>query len=65
MGGRTRPVRDLLADAGWDVASRRAAPLVAREDTGEVLWIVGLAQAESTRVGSSAATLRLTAEPDC
>jgi hypothetical protein len=39
---------------------------VARADTGEILWIVGLAQAERTRVGpQTRRVLRLAAEPDC
>ena len=43
-------VRAILADAGWARAFRDSAPVVARCDTGEILWIIGLAQAESSRV---------------
>lgn len=50
MAGKTRLVRDLLADAGIPSAERDHHPLVTRSDTGEVLWVVGIAQAESTRV---------------
>ena len=78
MAGQTRPVRDMLADAGWPRALRETAPVVARCDTGEILWIVGLAQSESSRVEAAAFAapsssssprplllLRLTAYPDC
>ncbi len=75
MAGRTRLVRDVLADAGWPRALRETVPVVARGDTGEILWIVGLAQSESSRVTAAAAfssspscslrLLRLTAEPGC
>jgi tRNA(Ile)-lysidine synthase len=66
MGGRTRLVRDLMADAGWPEHLRPGAPLVARADTGEALWVVGLAQAEATRVAPDAANVwRLAAEWDC
>ena len=50
MGGRSRLVRDLLAEAGVPADDRDQHPVVARDDTGEILWLVGIAQAESTRV---------------
>jgi tRNA(Ile)-lysidine synthetase-like protein len=72
MAGRTRLVRDVLADAGWARAFRDSAPVVARCDTGEILWIIGLAQAESSRVTAGALSSRrspnllcLTAEFGC
>lgn len=75
MAGRTRLVRDVLADAGWACALREMAPVVARRDTGEILWIVGVAQSESSRVTADAFSLpapraahwllHLTAAPGC
>jgi tRNA(Ile)-lysidine synthase len=50
MNGKTRAVRDLLADAKIPVAQRESSPVVARADTEEILWLIGVAQAESTRV---------------
>ncbi len=62
MSGRTRLVRDLLADAKIPVAERDSAPAVVRTDTEEILWLIGIAQAESTRVpddNETSAVLRL------
>ena len=50
MEGKTRAVRDMLASAGIPASERAAYPVVARADGGEVLWIIGVAQSESTRV---------------
>ena len=52
MGGKTRLVRDLLREAGVS-APRRAAQLVV-ESEGEILWLIGVAQAEATRVPDGA-----------
>ncbi len=67
MGGKTRLVRDMMADAGWPAPCRVSAPLVVRRDSGEVWWIVGLAQSEATRVGpgTKSSVLRITADLDC
>ena len=62
MDGKTRLVRDLLADAKISATERDSAPAVVRTDTGEILWLVGIAQAESTRVQANdktGAVLRL------
>lgn len=50
MGGKTRLVRDVLKEAHVPVNMRDSAPLVARADTGEILWVIGRTQAESTRI---------------
>jgi tRNA(Ile)-lysidine synthase len=52
MGGKTRLIRDLLADAEVSAELRDRVPVVTRADTEEILWLVGVAQAESTRVSS-------------
>ena len=66
MGGKTRLVRDLMAEAGWPVADRAAAVVIARADTDESLWVIGLAQAESTRVTpATKRLLHLCAESSC
>ena len=66
MNGKRRLVRDLLADARIPVDQRDTAPVVARADTGEILWLIGIAQAESTRVTSDSLStdivLRLSAD---
>jgi tRNA(Ile)-lysidine synthetase-like protein len=64
MGGRSRLVRDLLREAKVPSEKRDGAPVIARADTGEILWIVGIAQAESTRVADDARerVVRLRAE---
>lgn len=62
MGGKTRLVHDILAEAGVPEPERSTAPLVFRADTGELLWLIGRVQAESTRVlAESARVLRLAA----
>lgn len=66
MNGQTRLVRDVLADAKIPASERAAHPLVVRSDTGAVLWVVGIAQAEETRVIEPVAQawiLRLGVEP--
>jgi tRNA(Ile)-lysidine synthase len=69
MNGTTRLVRDVMADAGWPAANRACVPLVTSAETGEVLWIVGLCQAESARLpenGEGAGSgCEIRAEPDC
>ena len=50
MNGQTRLVRDVLADAKIPGAERGTFPLVVRGDTGAILWVVGIAQAEETRI---------------
>lgn len=50
MGGHTRLIRDLLADAGIPAAERSRFPAVVRAESGEILWLIGISQAESTRV---------------
>ena len=50
MGGRTRLVRDILREAIVPVGQRDTYPVVASGSTGEILWIIGVAQSESTRV---------------
>ncbi|MES2464831.1 MAG: tRNA lysidine(34) synthetase TilS [Armatimonadota bacterium] len=66
MNGRTRLIRDLLADAKIPAAERDSTPVIARADTGEILWLVGIAQSESTRVRDddpkTGSVLRLSAE---
>jgi len=63
MAGRTRLVRDVLAEAHVPIADRPTAPLVMSASTGAVLWVVGLAQAEGTRVTpESKRIVRLTVE---
>ena len=62
MGGKTRLVRDLLREAGVS-APRRAAQLVV-ESKGEILWLVGTAQAEATRVPDGAEQVLLLAVRD-
>jgi tRNA(Ile)-lysidine synthase len=63
MGGRTRLVHDILAEGCVPVADRAVAPLVVSADTDEILWVVGLVQAEATRVNpDSTRVVRLTAE---
>lgn len=67
MGGKTRLVRDCLAELGWPEPARAWAPLVTRRGADDtVLWIVGGCQAEETRVSPDTPfVFRLTAEPDC
>jgi tRNA(Ile)-lysidine synthetase-like protein len=63
MGGRTRLIHDILAEGHVPVADRTVAPLVVSADTDEILWVVGLVQAEATRVDpDSTRVVRLTAE---
>ena len=50
MKGKTRLVRDILAEANVPANERDAFPLVVRGDTGAVWWIVGVLQAEETRI---------------
>ena len=52
MGGKTRRVRDLLREAEIP-ADVRGSQLVV-EAEGEILWLVGIAQSESTRVPEGA-----------
>jgi tRNA(Ile)-lysidine synthetase-like protein len=64
MGGHTRLLRDLLADAGVPAADRDRAVVVTRADTDAVLWLVGIAQSEETRVENGhAVRVRLGIEP--
>jgi tRNA(Ile)-lysidine synthetase-like protein len=71
MGGRTRLIRDVMADAGWPAALRAVAPVLfaARADGAEeetALWVVGLAQAEATRVtDETPAVVELSARWEC
>jgi tRNA(Ile)-lysidine synthase len=57
MGGKTRLVRDLLREAGIP-ADLRPLQLVV-EAEGAILWVVGVAQAESTRVSEDATEVLL------
>ena len=57
MAGKTRLVRDLLREAGIPVAERSGWPVVVERLSGELLWLVGIAQAEVTRVAEGAATV--------
>ncbi|MBB6052460.1 tRNA lysidine(34) synthetase TilS [Armatimonas rosea] len=57
MAGKTRLVRDLLREAKVP-AELRASQLVV-EAEGEILWVVGVAQAESTRVPEDATEVLL------
>ncbi|MBC8103200.1 MAG: tRNA lysidine(34) synthetase TilS [Cytophagales bacterium] len=62
MKGRTRLLRDLLAEAAVPAARRAWYPVVTRADTGAILWLIGVAQGESTRVADgSPYLLRLSA----
>lgn len=54
MGGKTRLVRDLLREAGVPAELRSRWPVVVNGDTQELLWLVGIAQAEATRVAEVA-----------
>jgi hypothetical protein len=70
MDGNTRPLRDVMASAGWPARLRDGAPVVyaaaAPGGRETPLWVVGLAQAESTRVTEeTAAVVRLTARWVC
>ena len=66
MGGRTRLVRDVMADAGWEIPTRAVAALVTRASDDAILWVVGLAQSEETRVSEKTrAVVRLSADFDC
>lgn len=59
MEGRRRLVRDLLREAGVP-SDQRAFQTVVEAD-GEILWVIGIAQAESTRVpGGAQCALLLT-----
>ncbi len=53
LGNRSRSVRDILSEVRVSVSKRDGFPVVARGDTGEILWIIGIAQSESTRVTPS------------
>lgn len=55
MAGRSRPVRDLLREAGVAASARDGWPLAVCAASGEVLWVAGVAQAERTRVAQGAA----------
>ena len=60
MHGHSRAIRDLLA--GVPASKRPSVPVVARADIDEPLWLVGVCQAESTRVDAGTErVLRLTA----
>jgi tRNA(Ile)-lysidine synthase len=50
MQGRTRLIRDQMADAKWPAERRERTPVVVRTETDEILWVPELAQAESTRI---------------
>ena len=50
MDGKTRLVRDVLAEAKVPKEERDTFPLIVRGDTGAVLWIIGVMQAEETRI---------------
>ncbi len=50
MGGKTRLVRDILAEAGIPEAERDSVPVVVSVENGEVWWLVGFVQSEKTRV---------------
>lgn len=63
MGGKTRLVRDLLREAGIPPEQRLGWPVV-MGDQGTLLWLVGVAQAESTRVVEGA-TEALILQWDC
>ena len=66
MGGKTRLVRDVMADAGWETTLRDSAALVTRSSDEAILWIVGLAQSEETRISAATrAVVRLSADFDC
>ena len=52
MNGKTRLVRDLLREAAIPIEKRTSQAVVERE--GQILWVVGIAQAESTRVAEGA-----------
>jgi tRNA(Ile)-lysidine synthase len=41
MGGHTKSVRRILAEARVPVADRAGWPVLVRDDSGEILWIVG------------------------
>jgi len=56
MGGKTRLVRDLLREAGVGVGARSGWPLVV-DAADTVLWVVGVAQAEQTRVPQQATSV--------
>ena len=63
LAGRSKSVRELLRGAGVAPGARGGWPAVSRADTGEILWLVGIAQAESTRVPEGATeVLRLRVE---
>ena len=63
MEGKTRLLRDLLREAGVP-SDQRAFQTVVEAD-GEILWMIGIAQAESTRVPRGATcVLLLTVIPD-
>ncbi|WP_395139570.1 tRNA lysidine(34) synthetase TilS [Armatimonas sp.] len=57
MNGKTRLVRDLLREAEIPVEKRAFQTVV--EGEGEILWVVGIAQAESTRVTEGATQVLL------
>ena len=52
MNGKTRLVRDLLREAAIPIEKRTSQAVV--EGDGQILWVVGIAQAESTRVAEGA-----------
>lgn len=54
MGGKGRLVRDLLREARVPPELRARWPAVVAEPTGELLWLVGVAQSERTRVPEDA-----------
>ena len=64
MNGKTRLVRDVLADAKIPKEERDTFPVVVRGDTGAILWVVGVAQAEETRITADTENIvRLCTEP--
>ncbi|MDX1931149.1 MAG: tRNA lysidine(34) synthetase TilS [Capsulimonadales bacterium] len=59
MGGRSRPVRDCLAEKGVPAENRENYPVVAQSDTGAIVWVVGIIRSERTRIAPNAQSLVL------
>jgi tRNA(Ile)-lysidine synthase len=53
FSNHSRLVRDILAEAKVPVERRGVFPVVARADTGEILWVIGICQTEATRITSA------------
>ena len=59
MGGRSKRLSDLLAEAGVPARERARVAVVRRAPKGEIVWVAGIRADERVRVTSATATLVL------